>query len=253
MFIGADVCHPGKNSEMKSIACAVCSIDGNGAKYISEVRYQNRGNEIIEELEEMLIVLFKEYLNANGGKLPERIIFERDGVSESQNITLTSTEIPSTQRAIENVFGKNKGIELTYMIINKRHHTRFFSDTPSTVDRNKNIISGSIIDNTIIDKNRFQFYIVSQTSFQGTIHPACYTVLYEDKHWDENELSLLIYWECYLFNRCTKCISIPPCVKYADLCAYRYRILSTVRRGDRDITDTTITIHPRLRRTMYFS
>lgn len=253
MFIGADVCHPSKGSKMKSIACVVCSTDLDGVKYISEVKYQEGGTEIINEIEEMLIKLFKEYLRINRGVLPERIIFERDGVSESQHFILTETEIPSSKRAMEIVFGRYKGIELSYLIVNKRHHTRFFSDIPSTVDKNHNIISGTVIDNAIVDKNRFQFYLLSQTSFQGTVHPACYTVLYEDKHWNENELSLLIYWECYLFNRCTKCISIPPCVKYADLCAYRYRLLSNIRRDNVETTDETIFVHPRIRNSMYFA
>jgi len=45
--------------------------------------------------------------------------------------------------------------------------------------------------------------------------------LYDDNNLKPDEVQMLTYALCYTYARCTRSVSIPAPVKYADLLAYR--------------------------------
>lgn len=89
MIFGADVTHsPGPIVDGQrtgnSIAAVVGSIDARYATYRCAIRTQSGRKEIIEELEGMAIELMTTFQRRANGRLPERILFYRDGVSEGE-------------------------------------------------------------------------------------------------------------------------------------------------------------------------
>ena len=99
----------------------------------------------------MMVERFKDYfLNANSHddmrkKLPDHVLFSRDGVSESQFGMVRSEEIPQIEQAIKDVkaelidskenqgwhdIAKSWEPKITLLVVGKRHHGRFFSVTP---------------------------------------------------------------------------------------------------------------------------
>jgi eukaryotic translation initiation factor 2C len=58
---------------------------------------------------------------------------------------------------------------------------------------------------------------------QGTSRPSHYHVLYDDNKLEPDQVQMLTYYLCYTFARCTRSVSIPAPVKYADLLAFRAR------------------------------
>ncbi|CAF1596210.1 unnamed protein product, partial [Didymodactylos carnosus] len=55
----------------------------------------------------------------------------------------------------------------------------------------------------------------------GTSRPTHYHVLYDDNRLTPDKVQMLTYALCYTYARCTRSVSIPAPVKYADLLALR--------------------------------
>jgi len=71
--------------------------------------------------------------------------------------------------AIKNAIKKfNKGkIEITCLVVQKRHHVRLFPSNPrETDDRNNNVKAGTIVDTSITHPDHIDFYLVSHASIQ---------------------------------------------------------------------------------------
>lgn len=82
MFLGADVNHPG-SAFKPSVAGIVASYDLLGMNYDGYYKYQAGRQEMIDGFDEGIKILLKRYLDENR-RLPEKIMYYRDGVSESQ-------------------------------------------------------------------------------------------------------------------------------------------------------------------------
>lgn len=70
-------------------------------------------------------------------ELPTNMLFYRDGISESQFPQCDDYEIGEIRKAYEHTGGDEEDLELTFLVVGKRHHTRFYatdekSPTPAT-------------------------------------------------------------------------------------------------------------------------
>lgn len=228
IFMGADVTHPHPlDDSSPSIAAVVGSMNWPEAnKYISRMRSQTHRQEIIEELEKMSEELFQEFL-VSVGKLPSRIIFFRDGVSETQFYKVLEKELQAIRAACSRFKGYKPSI--TFLVVQKRHHTRLFlNDKKQAFSRghhfSENIPPGTVVDTVITQPREFDFYICSHWGMRGTSRPTRYHVLWDENHFKSDELQKLIHDLCYTFVRCTKPVSIVPPAYYAHLAAYRGRL-----------------------------
>lgn len=56
---------------------------------------------------------------------------------------------------------------VTFLVVQKRHHTRFFPTRREDEDgRNKNVPPGTIVDTVITHNREMDFYLVSHASLQ---------------------------------------------------------------------------------------
>ena len=62
------------------------------------------------------------------------------------------------------IYGLNKPAEVTFVVVQKRHHTRFFPADPKFADRNGNILAGTVVDKDIVHPFQYQFFMASHTS-----------------------------------------------------------------------------------------
>ena len=113
--------------------------------------------------------------------------------------------------------------------------------------------------------NKFWFYY---TGIQGTSRPSHYHVLWDDNHFEADELQQLTFQLCHTYVRCTRSVSIPAPAYYAHLVAFRarYHLVekehdsgegSHVSGGSEDRAPAAmaraITIHANAREVMYFA
>ena len=104
--------------------------------------------------------------------------------------------------------------------------------------------------------------------FSGTSRPSHYHVLWDDNHFEADELQQLTFQLCHTYVRCTRSVSIPAPAYYAHLVAFRARYHLVEKEhdsgegshvsGDSEgrapaAMARAITIHANSREVMYFA
>ncbi|KAN0132398.1 Ribonuclease H-like domain containing protein [Lactarius tabidus] len=180
MVMGADITHPPPgNRGRPSFTSLVGSIDANAVKYVSRMSVQSSPREVIEELENMCVHLFGQYRESMG-KLPKRILFYRDGVSEGEFEATLNEELPSIRNACAQL---NFNPAITLIVVGKEH--------------------------------KFVFFPEASVAEVGTNGPAHYHVLLDENNFTTDGIQSLSYALCHVYARCTRSVSVPAPVYYA--------------------------------------
>lgn len=235
IIFGADVTHPNPGDDMSpSIAAVVANNDWPSAiRYVASVRSQGHREEMIENLKDMVEELWHNFREKTGFQ-PERIIMFRDGVSEGQFDRVLQYEVTALKEAMLALGGPDYKPRITWVIVQKRHHTRLFP-ADHNKDRSNNIVPGTVVDTTITHPREFDFYLCSHAGIQGTSKPTHYHVLWDENGFSSDDLQALINNLCYTYVRCTRSVSVVPPAYYAHLAAYRARLYIEAQGG----SDTT--------------
>uniref|UniRef100_A0A1I7TGW4 Protein argonaute-1 n=2 Tax=Caenorhabditis tropicalis TaxID=1561998 RepID=A0A1I7TGW4_9PELO len=268
IFLGADITHPPAGDSRKpSVAAVVGSMDAHPSKYSATVRVQPNRKEIILDLASMVQELLLQFYHNTGFK-PARIVLYRDGVSEGQFFNVLQYELRAIREACMMI---EKGYEpgITFIAVQKRHHTRLFTvDKKDQVGRAFNIPPGTIVDVGITHPTEFDFYLCSHAGIQGTSRPSHYHVLWDDNDMTADELQQMTYQMCHTYVRCTRSVSIPAPAYYAHLVAMRARFHLVDREHEsgegsqpsgtsEDSTFSTmaraVQVHPAANSVMYFA
>ncbi|CAN1266715.1 Protein argonaute 1 [Linum perenne] len=239
IIFGADVTHPHPGEDTSpSIAAVVASQDWPEiTKYAGLVCAQAHRQELIQDLYKtwndpvrgqvsggMIKELLISFRRATGQK-PQRIIFYRDGVSEGQFYQVLLYELDAIRKACASL-EPNYQPPVTFVVVQKRHHTRLFADNHNdrnSTDRSGNILPGTVVDSKICHPTEFDFYLCSHAGIQGTSRPAHYHVLWDENKFTADALQSLTNKLCYTYARCTRSVSIVPPAYYAHLAAFRAR------------------------------
>ncbi|KAG5264999.1 hypothetical protein AALO_G00260340 [Alosa alosa] len=203
---------------------------------------------------------------------PTRIIYYRDGISEGQFNQVSPQVLQHELLAIREAcikLEKDYQPGITFVVVQKRHHTRLFCmDRNERVGKSGNIPAGTTVDTKITHPSEFDFYLCSHAGIQGTSRPSHYHVLWDDNHFTSDELQVLTYQLCHTYVRCTRSVSIPAPAYYAHLVAFRARYhlvdkehdsaegshTSGQSNGrDQQALAKAVQIHQDTLRTMYFA
>ncbi len=130
---------------------------------------------------------------------------------------------------------KSKHPLLTFIVVKKRHNTRFFTYNPNANQRNlnsrkapketDNMSIGCVIDTTIVHPYQHNFYLNSHNAYQGVNNPSLYHVLLDEIGFTADELQLLTYHLCFTDARSSASEAIPSVVHQADIAAFNARDL----------------------------
>ena len=214
LVMGADVWHPGIGSRegCPSVASVVGSVNGNLMSYRGAMRLQAGRQERIEDLEGMTIELLKAWRHYNDNRLPENILFYRDGVSEAQFSECEKYEIPAIKAAFQTLKKlTDTNVKITFVVVVKRHHARFYAlDKKGSYDTKKgengNVKPGMLVAEVVTNRTPYNFFLQSHQALKGTARPAHYHVL-QDGMKLEKRLPDLTHTLCYAFSRATKGVS----------------------------------------------
>ena len=286
MVIGIDVTHPspGSASNAPSVAGMVASVDKLLGQWPADIRIQESRKEMVSDLGSMLksrLVLWKTM--GKHQAFPENLLVFRDGVSEGQYETVLNTELPLLREACAELYPPSdtrKGVPyITFLIVGKRHHTRFYPTTVNDADRSSNTKNGTVVDRGVTESRNWDFFMQAHTAIQGTARPAHYYIILDEIFTRRrvqppfqntaDVLEDLTHSMCYLFGRATKAVSICPPAYYADIVCERARCYltrlfdtstpsatpaqSVAGEGARvDAQAEDVQIHPALRDTMFY-
>ncbi|KAH6899208.1 eukaryotic translation initiation factor 2C [Coprinopsis sp. MPI-PUGE-AT-0042] len=236
IVMGADVAHPSPGPDgPPSFAALVWSIDRNHMKYNARDSVQPGRREIIEDIGPMVKYAFKNHYQLRK-VWPIRLIFFRE----------TQFEAVKDQEVFRELKAENPAfpvVKITYYIVGKRHHVRFNAVQDKDKDRKSgNVLAGTVIDTDITHPVENDFYLLSHGGIIGTSRPAHYSIIHDENNFSYvgthtslcpfTHLSLrtdqqeeLSYSLCHGYASCTRSVSIPIPVYYADkACEYaKYR------------------------------
>ncbi|XP_011307692.1 protein argonaute-2 isoform X2 [Fopius arisanus] len=226
IIFGADVTHPSPDAkETPSIAAVAASHDPTAFRYNVVIQLQPPRQELIIHLEEIVYKQIRIFEEKNKCK-PQKIMFYRDGVSEGQFTQVMHFELQAMRNACRKL-DPNYQPKITFLVVQKRHHIRFFpTDPKNSDDRNGNVQAGTVVDTNITHPSHIDFYLVSHASIQGTARPTKYRCLWDDNDMSEDSIEQLTYYLCHMFSRCTRSVSYPAPTYYAHLAAFRARSLT---------------------------
>lgn len=233
MLIGADVTHPAPGERIPSCVGVAASHDENAFQYNICWRMQDPKKEIIVDLKNIIIEQLR-YFKKMRNSLPNKLIYYRDGVSDGQFQEVLDVELRAAYAACAEAGGAIYKPSITFIVVQKRHHTRFFPGRSKPMGRNNNVFPGTIVDTDITAKNETQFFLVSHASIQGVAKPTKYCLLHDDSNMPVDDLQKLTYNLCHMFTRCNRAVSYVAPTYYAHLAAYRGRVYVTGKNVNLD-------------------
>ncbi|KAJ4305566.1 hypothetical protein N0V90_001097 [Kalmusia sp. IMI 367209] len=251
LILGADVTHPGASSKVgyPSVACVVGSVDNKFMNYPGSMRLQAGTQELIND--NNMVSMVEERIRAwrakNNDRAPKSILFYRDGISESQFDECNRTEVEAVRKAYKKICG-DQALNLTFVIVGKRHHTRFYAmkkgDTYQCRDSsfrgpnpprvlNGNLKAGLLVENVVTTPGQTNFYLQSHIAIKGTARSAHYTVLTDGMNLGPRlpKLTLML---CYTFPRATTGVSYVAPAYIADRLCERGRVYLRRWANNRD-------------------
>ena len=91
---------------------------------------------------------------------------------------------------------------------------------------------GTVVDSPEICSTHSDFYMQGAHALKGTPHPVHYHVLVNDANLSADELQRVTFDFCHMFGRCTKSVSLPSILQWADVAAEKVRAASaSIRRA----------------------
>ncbi|GIY90920.1 protein argonaute-3 [Caerostris extrusa] len=221
------------HADFGRLVSAVGSLDAYPCQYAATVRTQPfSSNKLILDLKPMVLELLTAFYKKSRGRKPEKIIFFLSGACENQFRNIRDYEVKCIREACS-LLQPEYEPDVTFIALQKRHHMRFApQDIASGCGKAGNIPP-------------------------GTSKPCHYTVLEDDSDLSADELQKLTYYLCHTYARCTKSISYPAPVRYAELAAARFlqhynRKYEDSCYNDRRTKVRESEIVDELKNTMYF-
>jgi len=118
---------------------------------------------------------------------PNYVIIYRQGGNHVQNLKLLEEEVPifvnyiKTKKEQSQKF-KESDTKLTYICCNLKGDLKFFEENSnsSSIRGYQNPQSGLCVDEKVIQKDKYEFFLQPQFVNQGTATPCHYEILYQD-------------------------------------------------------------------------
>uniref|UniRef100_A0A061SHJ7 Aubergine n=2 Tax=Tetraselmis sp. GSL018 TaxID=582737 RepID=A0A061SHJ7_9CHLO len=263
IIFGADISHPaaGRGNREPSIAALVASMDPFASRYTGRISKQAHRVESFQSLRDAVKDLTWQWCYENQ-MIPVRAIFYRDGVSSGEFAPILTDEWMAIKQAFKEVsqhMPEPVNPSLTYIIVQKRHGTRFFPADDRDGDRNGNVLSGTVVDRGVTLSYGFDFFLTSHTALQGTSRPAHYHVLLDESEFSADQIEALTFNLCFLYCRATKAVGLVTPVYYAHLAAFRGRALLNINDSSSEASLASNTeatfhgVHENLERCMFWA
>jgi hypothetical protein len=147
----------------------------------------------------------------------ENIVIYRDAVNEKQQKFVKLYEIDSIKKAIKKANDEleKKIFENTkwcLILVSKINEVKMFYEENcggNNITSVYNIPVGTIVDRVITNIEKYDFYLNSAESRQGTSSSTHYTILYDDTKLTAMQIYKLTYYLTYLSYNTTHSIRVP--------------------------------------------
>eukprot|EP00002_Diphylleia_rotans_P000793 TRINITY_DN1041_c0_g1_i2.p1 TRINITY_DN1041_c0_g1~~TRINITY_DN1041_c0_g1_i2.p1 ORF type:complete len:436 (-),score=77.77 TRINITY_DN1041_c0_g1_i2:470-1777(-) len=230
LVVGADINHPaGFDRTRPTLTSLVGAVDDDASLYVGRVTSQQNRCQAILNMKDMmkdLLISFHDYRSFHGDEVdkPRHILIYRDGIGEGQFENVYRQEIISIRKACAEIDEEYRP-KLTYIVVQKRTHAKFFPQSETGSDKNGNAAPGTVIDSVIVHPWQFDFWLCSHASIQAntTTKPCHYFVLLDEHGYTPDQIVNITYRLCFKYARCTRSVSYPAPTYYAHIMSQRAR------------------------------
>jgi len=265
MVIGIDISH-GLGQDSPSVIAASVALDIGCMQMAQTIKVQNKADFICKPVMKDLIKNLANQFVAHVGMKPTRMLVYRDSVSEGQFSKIIEEEVASMREALAEMNGdvscsnncERKGCTfctplITYVVCQSQHSIRIVPKLPPRNPRDKNVPSGTVVDETIMDYKDgamatemvvkegpreatitlfedvsglgYDFLLTAQGGLKGTSKPIFYrTILNENAVWrassrcsplTKEKLQMCTYHQSYQYGTATKSVRCIPVIYYS--------------------------------------
>ena len=187
---------------------------------------ESENNNISTSLYSILFKALKT-LGKTSKKAFKNIVFYRDAVNAKQQNIIREVEIPVIKQALSDVFNKleeeedikNKKKENSFkdtkwilILVSKMNEIKLFLESHKGGNNYDNVLNvpvGTLVDRIITNQDKYDFYLNSAESRQGTCSSTHYTVLHDDTELTASQIYKVTYYLTFLSYNTTKSIRVP--------------------------------------------
>ena len=147
--------------------------------------------KILNEMMDEAILGLRE--KGNAPHPPNFVIIYRQGGNHAQNLKIKQDEIPIFVNYLNNKKEKIESFKkydtkLIYVCCNLKGELKFFEENDKdNAKQYLNPPSGLCVDSSVVQKDKYEFYIQPQFVNQGTATPCHFEILYQDEDKDNPE------------------------------------------------------------------
>ncbi|KAJ2705874.1 hypothetical protein FB645_002058 [Coemansia sp. IMI 203386] len=211
MVVSADVSHNTETRNM-SVAAIVSSVDLQASRFQGTVMQHPQRLEYIENYDAIIRQCLRAFYAATRQK-PQRIMYYRDGVNDSQMDTVKQLELQAIFKGCSLIEPGYKP-KVTMVIARKRHSTRFVLQQQNA-DEMQNCAAGTVIKDAITSPSIYSFFAASHSSIHGVTKAPYYLVMHDDNNFDPQELRQLTYNLSFTYPISMRTATMPASLYYA--------------------------------------
>lgn len=206
MICGYDTCHD-TAQRGRSYGAFVASLDVSYSCWWSNANAHDRIDDISAQLSTNIVEAIKHYKKFNNNELPDKIMLYRDG--EGQLLHVFQTELKNIKAALKSV---SPTIKLTMILVNQRIGVRFYLRYAS----NESFMNPPPeTDQTVTRQKRNDFYLISQSTRQGSITPTYYNIIHDESTLSPDIQQVLAYKLTLAYFNWSGTIRVPAPCQYA--------------------------------------
>ncbi|CAN5968634.1 unnamed protein product [Sphagnum jensenii] len=201
IIFGMDVSHPGSLGDVDSpsIAAVIFQFLHYSFGYTQSCIQIFSFSSVLNDnwdCRDLLIEFYNRCSGPENLRKPQQVIIYRS-TDVFPEMTTVCKEKGFIQQACEALdFGYHP--KITFIVAQKRQHTRFFPVPNSHYMRNGNVLPGTIIDKDVCHPSNYDFFLCSHAGLFGTTRPTHYHVLYnENDKFTPDHLQQLTNHLCY--------------------------------------------------------
>ena len=210
MTIGIDVNHfPGGN---QSCVGFVATINDSHTRFFVAARKQKRAEfcNTLELMAEGAVAAYRKERSRD----PKYVYIFRDGVGDGHLWCLRSHELEQIRCALVRT---NCSAKLTLICVQKRVDQRFWMQQGRGID---NVPVGLVVDSVVTRPEWYDFFLVSQTTRQGTVSPTHYNVIHDESGLEPHKMQYFTNILHYMYFNWQGSISVPAPCQYAHKLAF---------------------------------
>jgi aubergine-like protein len=186
----------------------LASMNDHYSRWFSKADAHDQADQISAQLANAYTDSLKKYKEING-YYPDRVFIYRDGASEGQLGTIYDTELTKLREVAQQV---DANIRMTIIIVNKRTGARFYMRNNNTFT---NPPPGTAIDRIVTRQGRFDFYLISQSTRNGTVAPTYYNIIHDESNMAPELHQMLAYKLSLMYYNWSGSVRVPAPCQYA--------------------------------------